>query len=81
MRIVRIVATVSLTAAMAVASACGTATEAQQATSNKHVAAGRLVAVLQEWSPAYPGLCLYYPSRRNIPARLRAFIDLVRQSK
>jgi DNA-binding transcriptional LysR family regulator len=38
-----------------------------------------LVPVLEDWSPAYPGLCLYYPSRRNIPARLRAFIDLVRQ--
>jgi DNA-binding transcriptional LysR family regulator len=44
-----------------------------------HVKAGRLLAVLEDWSPAYPGLCLYYPSRHNIPARLRAFIDLVRQ--
>lgn len=43
-----------------------------------HIAAGRLVAVLEDWSPAYPGLSLYYPSRRNMPARLRAFIDLVR---
>jgi len=40
---------------------------------------GRLLPVLEDWSPAYQGLCLYYPSRRNIPARLRAFIDLVRQ--
>ena len=40
---------------------------------------GRLLPVLEDWSPEYPGLCLYYPSRRNIPARLRAFIDLVRQ--
>jgi DNA-binding transcriptional LysR family regulator len=44
-----------------------------------HIKAGRLRAVLEVWSPAYPGLCLYYPSRRNIPARLRAFIDLVRR--
>jgi DNA-binding transcriptional LysR family regulator len=44
-----------------------------------HIHAGRLVAVLEDWSPAFPGLCLYYPSRRNIPARLRAFIDLIRQ--
>src|SRR6201985_2852105 len=44
-----------------------------------HIQAGRLVAVLEDWSPAFPGLCLYYPSRRNIPARLRAFIDLIRQ--
>jgi DNA-binding transcriptional LysR family regulator len=44
-----------------------------------HIAAGRLIAVLEDWSPAYPGLCLYYPSRRHMPARLRAFIDLVRR--
>ena len=44
-----------------------------------HIQAGRLLAVLEDWSPAYPGLCLYYPSRHNIPARLRAFIELVRQ--
>src|SRR3984957_7866685 len=44
-----------------------------------HIQSGRLVAILEDWSPAYPGLCLYYPSRRNLPARLRAFIDLIRQ--
>ncbi len=44
-----------------------------------HFKAGRMLAVLEDWSPAYPGLCLYYPSRHNIPARLRAFVDLVRQ--
>jgi DNA-binding transcriptional LysR family regulator len=44
----------------------------------EHVVAGRLIAVLEDWSPAYPGLCLYYPSRRNSPAKLRAFIELVR---
>jgi DNA-binding transcriptional LysR family regulator len=47
----------------------------------EHIAAGRLVSVLEDWSPAYPGLCLYYPSRRNMPARLRAFIDMVREAK
>jgi DNA-binding transcriptional LysR family regulator len=40
--------------------------------------AGLLLSVLEDWSPQYPGLCLYKPSRRNSPARLRAFIDLVR---
>jgi DNA-binding transcriptional LysR family regulator len=44
----------------------------------EHIAAGRLVATLEDWSPAYPGLSLYYPSRRNMPARLRVFIDLIR---
>ena len=43
------------------------------------IAAGRLVRVLDDWSPVYPGLCLYYPGHRNIPAGLRAFIALVRE--
>lgn len=43
------------------------------------IAAGLLLPVLEDWSPEHPGLCLYYPGRRNIPARLRAFIDLIRQ--
>jgi DNA-binding transcriptional LysR family regulator len=42
------------------------------------IAAGRLVKVLADWTPPYPGLCLYYPSRRHMPAKLRAFIDVVR---
>src|ERR1700739_3977673 len=45
----------------------------------KSIEAGLLLPVLEDWSPEYPGLCLYYPSRRNIPARLRAFIDLIRE--
>ena len=43
------------------------------------VAAGRLVSVLNEWMPSQPGLCLYYPGRRNVPASLRAFIDVIRE--
>ena len=41
--------------------------------------AGRLVSVLNEWMPSSPGLCLYYPGRRNVPASLRAFIDVIRE--
>ncbi len=37
--------------------------------------AGRLVRVLAEWCPYYPGFYLYYPSRRQMPALLRAFIE------
>jgi DNA-binding transcriptional LysR family regulator len=43
------------------------------------LAQGRLVAMLQDWTPSYAGICLYYPSRRNVPAGLRAFINLVHE--
>lgn len=38
----------------------------------------KLVRVLADWCPAYPGFFLYYPSRRQLPAVLRAFIDFAR---
>jgi DNA-binding transcriptional LysR family regulator len=43
-----------------------------------HIAAGRLVQVLREWCPTFPGYFLYYPSRRNQPAALAALIDALR---
>ena len=43
-----------------------------------HVEAGRLVRVLADWCPAYPGFFLYYPSRRQLPAALRAFVGFLR---
>ena len=42
---------------------------------------GRLVALLQEWSPAIPGLCLYYPGHRHVPPPLRAFIAELRSTE
>ena len=34
-----------------------------------HVEAGRLIRVLEQWSPTFPGYRLYYPSRRqSLPA-------------
>ncbi len=40
---------------------------------------GRLVLLLEDWSPADPGLCLYYASWRHVPPPLRAFIALLRE--
>lgn len=41
---------------------------------------GRLIAVLEDWSPPIGGLRLYYPGHRHVPASLRALIDMVRES-
>jgi DNA-binding transcriptional LysR family regulator len=43
------------------------------------VAAGRLVQVLADWTPAFPGAYLYFPSRRNPAPPLRAFVDYVKE--
>jgi DNA-binding transcriptional LysR family regulator len=43
------------------------------------IRAGRLVRVLHEWTPPFPGLALYYPAGRHVPAGLRLFIDLIRE--
>jgi DNA-binding transcriptional LysR family regulator len=42
------------------------------------IAQGRLVRVLEDWCPSYEGYYFYYPSRRHVPATLRAFIDFVK---
>lgn len=39
---------------------------------------GGLVAVLEDWCPHIPGLCLYFPNNRHVPVSLRAFIDMAR---
>jgi len=45
------------------------------------IAEGRLVQVLRDWCPSFPGYFLYYPSRRNQPAALAALIDTLRLSE
>lgn len=41
---------------------------------------GRLVAVLEDWCPPIPGLFIYFPRNRHVPASLRVFIDAIREA-
>ncbi|MNZ97736.1 transcriptional activator TtdR [compost metagenome] len=43
-----------------------------------HVAAGRLVRVLEDWCPVWQGYHLYYPSRRQSSRALTLLIDTLR---
>jgi DNA-binding transcriptional LysR family regulator len=43
-----------------------------------HIARGELVRVLEDWCPPFDGFFLYYPSRRQQPAALRALVDALR---
>lgn len=47
----------------------------------EHLASGRLVQVLADWSYYYPGFHLYYSSRRHVPATLKAFIEFARSQR
>ncbi|WP_426022892.1 LysR family transcriptional regulator [Brevundimonas sp. PWP3-1b1] len=42
---------------------------------------GKLVRVLEDWCKPFPGFHIYYPSRRQMPEALRAFIDFVRTAE
>ena len=43
------------------------------------IEAHRLVRVLEDWTPPFAGLCLYYPGRRNPSSAFKAFISLARE--
>lgn len=45
----------------------------------EHIAAGRLETVLDTWLPPYEGFYLYYPSRFQVPPKLRALMDFLRE--
>lgn len=42
------------------------------------IKSGRLVSVLEPWLPVMPPFALYYPSRRQMPAALKALVDFLR---
>jgi len=44
----------------------------------EHVASGRLISVLEDWRPPFPGFFLYYPSRRQTPPALAAVVEALR---
>jgi DNA-binding transcriptional LysR family regulator len=44
----------------------------------RHVAAGDLVVVLDDWSPAFPGYYIYYPSRRQTLPAFKVLIEALR---
>jgi DNA-binding transcriptional LysR family regulator len=44
----------------------------------EHVAAGRLMRVLEDWSPTFPGYHLYYASRRQSSPALGLLINALR---
>ena len=39
---------------------------------------GQLIRVLEDWSPCFEGFFLYYHGQRQVPAALRALIDMIR---
>ena len=45
------------------------------------LADGQLVQLLPEWTPAFPGFYVYYPSRRHLTAPLRALLDYLAQRR
>lgn len=48
---------------------------------NSLIANGSLVRVLDSWSQPWPGFNLYMPSRAQMPAKMRAFIDFFTSKK
>jgi DNA-binding transcriptional LysR family regulator len=49
-----------------------------EALADPFLRSGQLVRVLEDWSPSFEGLFLYYPGHRQVPVALRALIDMLR---
>jgi DNA-binding transcriptional LysR family regulator len=63
--------------AKAAASGCGLAFVTEDLAA-PYLADGRLVPVMQDWCPKFPGLHAYYPSRRHTSRALSLIIDTIR---
>jgi DNA-binding transcriptional LysR family regulator len=46
----------------------------------EHIAKRRLIRVLEDWTPPFPGFFMYYPSRKRQPAALSALVNALRIS-
>lgn len=44
----------------------------------QHIESGRLVRVLEDWCPPFPGFHLYYPGHRQMPPALTALAESLR---
>src|SRR5580704_4514084 len=40
----------------------------------------KITVVLDDWCPRFPGLCLYYPGHRQVPAGLRVFVEVLKET-
>jgi DNA-binding transcriptional LysR family regulator len=62
------------------AALCGAGlTFAPEETFRPYLQSGELVSLLDEFLPPFPGFFLYFPQRRNLPPKMRALVEHVRQ--
>lgn len=47
----------------------------------QHIRTGQLETSLDEWLPPFPGPFLYYPSRRQAPPALAAFVGFINETR
>lgn len=64
---------------MRIACAGGGITFGMEDTFKPYVESGQLVPLLQDYCPSFAGFFLYYPSRHNLPPKLRALVDHVKR--
>lgn len=52
-----------------------------EALAEPYLRSGDLVRVLEDWSPSHEGYFLCYPGHRQVPAALRALINMIRAGR